>query len=161
MSKNLPASTTPYQLKHYFPEKSRNWFPKDLKQYYPLADELMGANGVTDESYYQYMSSVSEHYQNIYRGWILRYYIKLLALYIHRPAWFGNQSNLILISNIMVIRYRLAVRIEAGKHWGRCGVKSDEFDRLIPAKHLFRMSDKFENSLFPIAKQIAGKLQIL
>ena len=160
MGKDLPASTTPRQLKGYFPEKARNWFPKDLYNYYYLVDELMGNNGVTDESYYQYMSSVSEHYQKIYKGWVLRYYIKLLALYIHRPLWFGNQSNLIIISNIMLIRYRLAVRIEAGKHWGRSHVKPDEFHRLIPAKHLFKMAEKFENALFPIAKEISRKIKI-
>lgn len=112
----------------------------------------MGNNGVTDESYYQYMSSISEHYQKIYKGWVLRYYIQLLALYYYRPVWFGSQSNLILISNIMIIRYRLAVRIEAGKHWGRDWVKSDEFTKLIPANHLFRMADKFEDALMPIVK---------
>jgi hypothetical protein len=158
MAKNLPASITPHQLKRYYPEKSRNWFPKDLKQYYHLVDELMGNNGITDESYYQYTGSVSEHYQNIYKGGVLRYYIKLLALYHHRPAWFGNQSNLILIANIIPIRNRLAVRIEAGRHWGRNNVKSDEFDRLIPAKHLFRMADKFENALYLISKDVAEKL---
>lgn len=153
MAKNLPSVTTPHQLKRYFPEKSRNWYPKDLYKHYHLVDELMGNNGVTDESYYQYTRSVSEHYQRIYKGWVLRYYIKLLALYHYRPAWFGNQSNLILISNIMPIRNRLAVQIEAGKHWGRDWVKSDEFTTLIPAKHLFKMADKFEDSLMPIARK--------
>jgi hypothetical protein len=162
MSKNLPTVTSPQQLKSYFPESSRNWFPKDLHKYYYLVDELMGDNGVTDESYYQYMSSISEHYQKIYKGWVLRYYIQLLALYNYRPAWFGNQSNLILISNIMPIRYRLAVRIEAGKHWGRDSVKSDEFTKLIPAKHLFKMADKLEDALMPIAKKnIIPKMEIL
>ena len=63
------------------------------------------------------MGSVSEHYQQIYKGWVLRYMIKLYALFLLRPQWFAHQSNLILISNIMPIRYRLAVRIEAGKHF--------------------------------------------
>lgn len=154
MAKNLPVSITPHQLKEYYPDKSKNWFPKDLKKYYYLVDKLMGDNGVTDRSYYQYMGSVSEHYQQIYKGWVLRYMIKLYALFLLRPQWFAHQSNLILISNIMPIRYRLAVRIEAGKHWGRNGVKSDDFAQLIPAKYLFKMSDQFEDALIPIAKEM-------
>lgn len=53
MAKNIPATITPHQLKEYFPDKAKNWFPKDLKKYYYLVDKLMGENGVTDRSYYQ------------------------------------------------------------------------------------------------------------
>lgn len=51
MSKNLPASITPNQLKEYYPDKSKNCFPKDLKKYYYLVEKLRRENGVTDRSY--------------------------------------------------------------------------------------------------------------
>jgi hypothetical protein len=154
--RDLPPHISPNRLREYYgSSKNANrvlW--GKLESYHYLVDELLG--GIPE--YHIYLKAISPHYQRIFKGWVVTYITKLLALYRANPQWFQHDPENMLKANFVHIKSRLFSRlyIQADKIGLPLNVNRKNVS--IPYKHLCKMSSRFTNELWGLSNLVESKL---
>lgn len=156
IGRSLPAHISPNRLREYYgSSKNTNrvlW--GKLESHHHLVDELLG--GIPE--YHIYLRAISEHYQRIFKGWVITYIVKLLALYRANPQWFAHDPDNMMKANFVHIKSRLFSRLYIQADKIGLPLEVNRSNVSVSYKHLSKISTRFTNELWSLSSLMDSKI---